>query len=94
MPKSLKMYFSLSFFSLGILAGLTVDAQARVIQVPAQYVSIQAAVNAASRGDTIEVAAGVYLESIVFMGNDNSGITIKGVGTPIPTITSGGRGRV
>ncbi|MBF0498125.1 MAG: right-handed parallel beta-helix repeat-containing protein [Deltaproteobacteria bacterium] len=94
MPKSLKMYFSLSFFSLGILAGLTVDAQARVIQVPAQYVSIQAAVNAASRGDTIEVAGGVYLESIVFMGNDNSGITIKGVGTPPPTITSGGRGRV
>ncbi|MBF0549129.1 MAG: right-handed parallel beta-helix repeat-containing protein [Deltaproteobacteria bacterium] len=94
MPKSLKIYFSLSFFSLGLLAGLAVEAQARVIQVPTQYTSIRAAVDAATRGDTIEIAGGVYVESIVLMGNEKSGITIKGVGTPPPTITSNGQGRV
>lgn len=41
---------------------------AQVIHVPADQPTIQAAINAASSGDTIEVAAGTYSEHIDFLG--------------------------
>jgi parallel beta-helix repeat protein len=40
-------------------------AQENVIKVPRDFSTIQAAVNAASPGDTIKVAAGVYNENVV-----------------------------
>ncbi len=48
------------------------------------YASIQAAVNAASNGDTIIVAAGTYTENIVI----NKRLTLQGAGKDATTITS------
>jgi hypothetical protein len=44
---------------------LATDAVANVIQVPDNYSTIQAAINAAVSGDEIQIAAGVYHEQIV-----------------------------
>jgi parallel beta-helix repeat protein len=45
--------------------GMDAAPQARgVIHVPGDYATIQAAVNAAAPGDTIQVASGVYCESV------------------------------
>lgn len=46
---------------------------ARTLEVPAEFPSIQAAINAAAPGDTVVVAPGVYRENIDFMGK---GITV------------------
>lgn len=54
----------------------TMPAQAATINVPAQYPTIQAAVNAASPGDTIIVAAGTYEEQIDIGKN----LVIQGAG--------------
>jgi len=48
---------------------LATAACAAVLQVPAEYATIQAAVNAAAPGDTVMVAAGVYEEQVV-IGSD------------------------
>jgi len=41
------------------------ESQANVLKVPRHYPTIQAAVDAASAGDTIKVAAGIYHENVV-----------------------------
>lgn len=46
-----------------------------VINVPADYPTIQAAIDAASSGDTILVSAGTYNESVNF---NKSGVTLRG----------------
>jgi len=61
----------------------------------ADYLSIQAAINNASAGDTIEVQSGTYLENVVV----NKTLSLMGIGMPLVnasgsgtaiTITSGG----
>jgi hypothetical protein len=44
--------------------GLLAQSQAKLLWVPGHYATIQAAVNAASAGDTIMVATGVYNENV------------------------------
>ena len=44
-----------------------------ILKVPAQYTTIQAAINAAANGDTVLVSPGVYYENIQFRGK---GITV------------------
>lgn len=44
------------------------DAQATVRNVPADYPTIQASINASANGDTVLVGPGLYLENIVFRG--------------------------
>lgn len=57
-------------------APLVVDND--LVECPkAAYTTIQAAVNAASPGDTIRVCPGVYAENVV-IGPTKSGITLKG----------------
>ncbi len=52
------------------------------IEVPGDYGTIQAAVNAATDGDTIEVdsSGGTYNESVTIDGTDN--LTLTGIGNP------------
>ncbi len=54
----------------------------RTIQVPADHRTIQAAVDAASAGDTIVVSPGNYQERITF----KSGVTLRGVDRDLCTI--------
>ena len=51
-------------------------AWAADIDVPGDYATIQAGVNAASDGDTIHVAAGAYPENVVLVAGNN--ITLLG----------------
>jgi pectin methylesterase-like acyl-CoA thioesterase len=68
----------LSLGSVSISAVITVDDDA-----PANFKSIQKAVNAAKNGDVIRLAAGKYEERITVTKN----ITIQGAGTNLTVIT-------
>ncbi len=68
------------------LPWLSVSAMAAVLNVPADYSTIQAAIDAASYGDTVLVSSGYYPEHIVL----KSGIKVIGQG-PDTTRISGGR---
>lgn len=57
------------------------------INVPANYSTIQAAVNAANSGDTINVAAGAYNESQILI---NKPLTLQGAGYATTIIDGGG----
>ncbi|MHC4207280.1 MAG: Calx-beta domain-containing protein, partial [Planctomycetota bacterium] len=48
--------------------GTITDDDGRLINVPADYVTIQAAFDAAAEGDTISVAPGIYPEAILLAG--------------------------
>jgi Kelch motif protein/HYDIN/CFA65/VesB family protein/centrosomal CEP192-like protein len=63
-------------------------AQATTINVPADQPTIQAAINAASNGDTVLVAPGTYKENINFLGK---AITVTSSGGPSVTTIDGGQ---
>lgn len=48
--------------------GAPVPVRSRVLEVPAQYPTIQLAIDSAKRGDTVLVAPGRYFENIRFKG--------------------------
>lgn len=64
-----------------------VSAGQNVLNVPGGFPSIQAAINAASPGDTVQVGGGMYFERIDFLGKD---IAIVGAGALKTTIHGGG----
>ena len=66
----------------------TATAGAAEINVPADYASIQAAINAASNGDEILVAPGNYA-GVSF---SDLSITIRATGSAAETIVEGGPG--
>ncbi len=72
---------------------LAITCQARIITVdndgPADFNNIQAAINDANNGDTINVAEGVYYENIRI--EDKNDLTLKGAGPDLTTIDGGGK---
>lgn len=77
--------FGLAGVSLTALAGWA--RAGAVLQVPADYPTIQAAINAATNGDTVLVAPGTYLEHLDFSGK---AITVESEAGPSATIVDGG----
>ncbi|HVG59326.1 MAG TPA: NosD domain-containing protein [Hyalangium sp.] len=61
--------------------------QPRVLHVPSEYSTIQAAVDAASAGDTVLVKQGIYSESVRL----KSGIRLLGNGAEVTILDGGGR---
>ena len=50
-----------------VLLCITGTILSNIINVPADYPTIQAAINASVNGDTVKVAPGVYSENINFL---------------------------
>ena len=69
---------------------------AREMQVPAEYPTIQAAIEAAQDGDTILIAPGTYRENlavaknITLVGADRDTVILDGGGSDVVTVASGG----
>jgi FG-GAP-like repeat/Right handed beta helix region/FG-GAP repeat len=78
---------SLSFFALALLAVLWSPAEASTLNVPQDFPTIQAAINAAQNGDAVLVSPGTYVENINFLGK---AITVMSVQGPTQTIIDGG----
>jgi parallel beta-helix repeat protein len=67
--------------------GLIGLAHAETIQVPGDHATIQAAVDAAANGDTIQVKGGKYAEDVVVAGKTDLTIVGKGKVTLLPSVT-------
>jgi pectinesterase len=72
---------------IGILA-LAVSATAATRSVPSQYSTIQAAVNAAAAGDTINIANGTYAEQVNISSAKNN-LTLNGASQTGVILTCG-----
>lgn len=59
-----------------------------VINIPADYSTIQAGLNAANSGDTVLVQIGIYYENIIWP--DKNGIKLISAGDSSNTIIDGG----
>jgi len=74
----------LTFVLMALLISST--SSMAVISVPADYTSIQAAIDAAQDGDVIEVQSGIYRENL----DVDKPLTLRGIG--MPTVDAGGKG--
>lgn len=75
------------FIALGLVAFfLAPDVRAAVLNVPGGYATIQSAIDSASAGDTVQVAAGTYYENITL----KDGITVQGMGADVCNIEGNG----
>lgn len=63
----------------------SLQTHAATINVPANYATIQAAINAASNGDTVVIASGTYVENIDFKGK---AITVTSTNPEDPTVVA------
>jgi Right handed beta helix region len=79
--------FTLAIAALGVLLSSSTLWSQSVINVPADQPTIQAAIQAASNGDTVLVAPGTYPENIDFLGKL---ITVTSSGGAAMTIVDGG----
>ena len=79
-----------SGFCLAIAAAFAAASAASAADrlVPKQYATIQAAINASSNGDVVQVSPGTYSELIRFYGK---AITVRATGTATNTFIDGGQ---
>ena len=75
------------FLPLILLLSLATPSLAGTLQVPTQFATIQAAIEASVDGDTIEIAAGTYVENISTLGK---AITLSGAGVGATIIDGSG----
>jgi len=80
------MKLPLLFSTLVIIVAAGGSAQ-RVLKVPAQYATIQAAIQVAQNSDTVLVGPGVYSGTVDFAGKS---ITVRSTDGPEVTVISGG----
>ena len=83
----------MKLFPMSILTTLLVTAatsSAATLEVPNQYPSIQAAINAANPYDVIEIAGGVYYEDLVI--NNKSHLSIRPQGSGQVIVDAAGAG--
>ena len=76
----------LKVFVVLLSLSMTLVAYSDVIHVPDDQPTIQAGINAASTGDTVSVAPGIYFERIRFNGK---AITVRSEGGPNQTTING-----
>ena len=77
-----------TIYSLQVGAGLQIPLSVTTINVPADHATIQAAIDAASDGDTINIAAGTYNEALTIT---RKALVLNGAGSAA-TIINGGAG--
>src|SRR6185503_4343889 len=73
-------------FLMTLLSAVSIEAKATLRRVPADYPTIQLAINASVSGDTVLVSPGTYVENINFLGK---AITVTSVAGPEETIIDG-----
>ncbi len=76
--------------SLQVVSGMRSAVATKVINVPGDFATIQEAIDAATEGDTINVAAGTYNEKLDISKNN---ITLQGAGKDTTIITGPGDGK-
>ena len=92
-----RLRYGIAAFAVMLMMSVVLvsTASAAVINVPGDQTTIQAAINAASSGDTINVAAGTYTEQILIqksinlLGAGKSTTIIKAPVTRTDTVTQG-----
>lgn len=77
-----------TIYSLQVAAGLTIPLSGTTINVPGDIPTIQQAINAASDGDTINIAPGTFVEALTINGK---ALVLKGTGIE-STFIDGGSG--
>jgi len=76
--------FRLFFACLVLFLGFVGGASAATLDVPGTYSTIQAAINAANIGDTINVSAGTYNENV----DINKSVNLRGAGAGVTIVNA------
>jgi len=58
------------FFAISFMAGIYCVSSATIINIPADYPTIQQGINVSAVGDTVLVQPGTYVENINFNGHN------------------------
>src|SRR5215471_4866234 len=86
-PPPMRSYMKAYSLTLILFLAVRSAVAATVIHVPGDQPTIQAAINAASNGDTVLVSPGTYTENINFLGK---AITVESSNGPKVTTIDGG----
>jgi len=88
-PRILSL-FGVIFAAIIIVAAVPATLAGAIITVPDDYLTIQAAISAASTGDTVYVRAGTYYENVTI----DKSLTLQGEDRNTTIINGGGTGNV